>query len=380
MIFKLYTTTNILLLLASLLLFSPNTHAREFHVEGSDLLMGVGADAIGLSGAVAAGITGIHSVYWNPAGLAELDENELSLSRQLNSKILPLNFAGIALSPDWLQIKGFQSSIALSWIPRLHMQSTGAYSETDIESIFLRLTLPGLAGDFDGTIESKTKDNRLTWAIMPEDNPRWSAGVSISKVDCETFFCGVTAHKPGEYIITSTKATAYAFHVGGKYYYNEDFTFGFNFKDINTALDVGIKTEFEDGSETFDTYNVKFPQDITLGMQWQYNSSIKTSLDYQKVFGHYGSYNMDFHILRSGIEYTDKSFRYRFGLLAPLKLKTNQVADYSDSLLFPVAPSFGLGWRKGNLNVDLALYTQLIMSAQREALVPGLDISITHKF
>jgi len=379
-ILKKYNVTFILCLVAAIFLFPTSHQAKEFHVEGSDLLMGVGANAIGLSGAVTAGITGIYSVYWNPAGLAESSRNEINASSQLNSKILPFNFAGIMLSPDWLQIEGYQSSIAFSWIPRLYMQAEGAYKESDIESIFLRFTLPGLPGDFDGKIKSKTKDFRFTWAIMPKENPLWSFGLSISRVDCQTFFCGVTAKQPGQYVTTSTKAKAFAFHLGGKYYLNEDTTLGFNFKDLNTSLDVGVQTDFQDGTSRYNTYEVKFPKDITVGVQWKYSDNISTSLDYQTLFGNYGRYSIDFKILRFGLEYTSNHMRYRYGLLAPLKLSADTVSDYRDSLLFPVAPSFGIGWHRGNLSVDAALYAQLIMSAQRKAVVPGIDLSISHHF
>jgi len=202
--------------------------AQTFDVEGSDLLLGVGSRAKALSGAVSAGTNDIYSVYWNPAGLAELTENQASISGQLNAKMIPVNFAGIAFTGEWLKFAGLKSSIALSWITRLHVKATGAYKENDIESIFLRFSLPDLTADFDGTLESKTKDYRLTWAVMPEENASWSFGAAVSYIDCKTFFCGTTADQPGRYKISTTKASTYAFHVGGKYFYSDDLTFAFN--------------------------------------------------------------------------------------------------------------------------------------------------------
>lgn len=363
-----------------LLLIPFHTHAKKFNIEGSDLLTGVGAQAIGLSGAVAAGTTGVYSVFWNPAGLVEMQTNEVSLSRQINAKILPLNFASIALRTSWLDTLGLDSAIALSWIPRLHVQSTGAYTANDIESIFLRFALPNLPGSFSGDIESKTKDVRLTFAIKPTDNAKWSLGVSVAKVDCETFFCGTTAREPGKYIITSTKASAYAFGIGAKYFYSPNITFGFNLKDIDTSLDVATKTVYEDNTSKQTIFKSAFPKDLTLGAQWLYQDNIKLSLDYQKLFGNYGSYALDFQMLRAGLEIVSGRMAYRLGFLSPLKLSTGKSTNYTDRLLYPIAPSIGIGWRNDYFSIDAALYPQLILSAQRKEAVVGLDVSITSHF
>ena len=88
------------LILAFLILLSSSTTiaAQSFDVEGSDLLLGVGSKAKALSGAVSAGTNDIYSVYWNPAGLAELTQKQVSLSGQLNAKIIPVKFAGVAIT------------------------------------------------------------------------------------------------------------------------------------------------------------------------------------------------------------------------------------------------------------------------------------------
>jgi len=67
-------------------------------------------------------------------------------------------------------------------------------------------------------------------------------------------------------------------------------------------------------------------------------------------------------------------------VLAPLKLSASQVGDYSDKLLFPFAPSVGIGWHHGQWTIDAALYPRLIMSAQRKKPVIGLDITLSKSF
>jgi hypothetical protein len=370
------------LLVALLILLSSSTTivAQTFDVEGSDLLLGVGSKAKALSGAVSAGTNDIYSVYWNPAGLAELTENQVSISGQLNAKMIPVNFAGIALTGEWLRFAGLKSSIALSWITRLHVKATGAYTANDFESVFLRFALPDLPSDFNGTIESKTKDYRLTWAIMPEEDANWSLGVAVSRIDCKTFFCGVTADNPGQYKITTTKASTYAFHVGGKYFYSDDLTFAFNLNDINTKLDVEIQTVYQNGTVQNKVLQTSFPRDLTIGTQWRYSPDMIFSFDYQMMFGNYGNYKMNFQIARAGFEYIGDTLQYRFGLLAPLKLKMSGVSDIGKKLIFPVAPSLGVGWENEHFTLDASLYMQLLMSAQRNKPVPGLDISLAYKF
>lgn len=342
--------------------------------------MGVGAEAIGLGGAVCAGTKSLYSIYWNPAGLAELDENQLSISGQPNAKALPINFAGIALSGEWLRFGGLKSAIGFAWIPRLHVTASGAYTADDFESLFLRFALPDLPGSFSGNIRSKTKDFRLSWALMPENNPRWSLGLTIARIDCGTSFCGVKATDPGQYVTESTKATAYAVNVGGKYFYSKDLTFGFNLKDVNTKLDVAIKTTYQDGSVSNRIVKTAFPRDLTVGAFWQYSPNLNLSLDYQTQYGQYGTYKMNFQILRAGAEYLHKRFRYRFGMIAPVTLQASEIGDYRRKLPFPVMPTIGMGWNGQFVNVDAALYTQPVMSAQRNKAYLAVDISVTAKF
>ena len=366
-------------LLFSLLAALP-AFGKSFHGEGSDLLMGVGAEAMALGGAVCASTQSIYSVYWNPAGLAELEENQISLSGQLNAKFLPVNFAGVAFPVSWLDFAGLKSTLALSWIPRLHVKSSGAYTTNDLESMFLRFAMPDLPGNFDGTIQSKTKDYRLTWAITPRDNPRWSLGLTVSRIECGTSFCGVTADDPGNYKVKSTNATAIAVNAGGKYFYSDNLVFGFNIKDISTTLDVGIVTINQNGTREYMTVETSFPRDITIGMLWRYNPALNLSLDLQSLYGTYGRYKVDFRIVRSGIEYAQGRMRYRFGLIVPLMLKTDKITDYKNKLPFPAGPTAGIGWQGKRFNVDLVLYAQPLMSAQRKRLYPAVDLSVITKF
>jgi len=353
--------------------------AKNFHAEGSDLLMGVGAKAIGLGGAVCAGTKSPYSIYWNPAGLAEINESQISISGQPNAKFLPVNFAGVAFTGEWLHFAGMKSTIGFAWIPRLHVTASGSYAANDFESLFLRFAVPDLPG-FNGNIRSKTKDFRLSWALMPENDPQWSFGLTVARINCGTSFCGVKANNPGQYLTESTKATAYAVNVGGKYYYSKDLIFGFNLKDVDTKVDIGIKTTYPNGSVKNSIYKTAFPKDLTIGAFWRYSPDLNLSFDYQTMFGHYGTYKMNFHILRMGVEYMHRSFQYRLGMIAPMRLRAEGIVDYRNKMPVPVIPTMGIGFKGKLINIDAAIYAQPVMSAQRNKPVPALDISVTRKF
>lgn len=71
---------------------------------------------------------------------------------------------------------------------------------------------------------------------------------------------------------------------------------------------------------------------------------------------------------------------YRFGLIVPLLLKTDRIVDYKSKLPFPAGPTAGIGWQNKRFNIDLAIYPQPLMSAQRKRIYPAVDISVITKF
>ena len=169
--------------------------------------MGVGARAMALGGAVVARTDDVYSVYWNPAGLVEADAFQISAARQLNADLIAVNFAGLVLNADRLRAGGMKAALALSWMTRLHVEAEGHFGPQDLETVFLRFALPSLPDDFDGHIESKTRDFRLSLALSPGSAPRWSLGATVSRIHCRTDFCGGTADDPGNHKVASTDAT-----------------------------------------------------------------------------------------------------------------------------------------------------------------------------
>ena len=370
--------TLILALSIVMLLHSPaQAQEKVFYAEGSDTLMGIGGRYIGLAGAGAAISDDLYSLYFNPAGLAEIESLEFAVAKQVNAELLPINFAGAAIRLPLLDRFGISTVAAVGYIPRLHIYGEGKFSADDLESVFLRYALPGLTGDFDGIISSKTKDLRIAVAFSPLDSDRWAVGFSVGRVDCATYFCGVSAQGADGYKIISTEATAYTFNMGARYKITDDLVFGVSVKDVNTTLDVSVQITDENGvSES--VFQTSFPTDVTVGLLWNYSDTLSLTADYQTMFGNYGTYDIDVRILRLGAEKRFGQIAARAGLVVPLNISSSELPDIV--LPFPVAPTFGVGWDTGGLNIDLALYGHPLMSYSRDSIYIAGDLSVTYRF
>lgn len=350
---------------------------KTFIGEGSDTMMGIGGRYIGLAGSGAAVSNDIYALYFNPAGLAHIETAEISIAQQVNSELLRINFAGAAVAVPVFDRFGISTVVAAGYIPRLHMYADGAFAANDLESVFLRYALPGITGNFDGIISSKTKDYRVALAFAGEDSELWALGVSVGKVDCATFFCGVTAEGADGYKVISTGATAYTLNLGARYKVADNLTFGVSVKDVNTTLDVDVQITDTNGTRDL-TFKTSFPTDVTVGVLWNYNDSLDLTADYQTMFGKYGNYDIDVRILRLGAEKRFGHIATRAGLVVPINISSSRLPEIV--LPFPVAPTLGVGWNGDRLNVDMALYGHPIMSYSQNRIYLASDLSVSYKF
>lgn len=358
---------------------SATSQARSFRGEGSELMMGVGAAAIARSGAVTASSKDIYSMYWNPAGLAQMADNQITLSGQLDAQLTGVNFVAVAFNNKWLRFGRYQAAIGLARLTRLHVKGSGQFSSEDFESIFLRYALPGLPADFDGDIESKTRDTRITLAIRPYQDARWSLGINIGEIHCKTSFCGVFAEDPGNFTVASTDAKATTFGIGAQYQYNEHLTLGLHIKDIDTELDVETITTDQNGT-TIERFTTGFPRSITIAALWKYRYNQDISLEYENISGNYGSSSVDFQVIRGGYEYRVGPWAYRAGILLPLVLESDTVDDIKSDLPAPLLLSAGLGWKSGNSAIDFALYPHPLTSYTKGKIEISAELSLTYGF
>ena len=165
-------------------------YSDSFTTQGADLLMGVGAKNIATAGAKTANIDDIYSIFYNPAGLAQIKSGEIAISSQLDAELGYISFLGLAYAMP-IESLNLKVAIAFAYIPRLYISASGTYREEDFESIFLRYTLPGLSPNFSGEVESTTNDYRFAIAFSQLYNPSWSLGFSVGYINCATTFAGV---------------------------------------------------------------------------------------------------------------------------------------------------------------------------------------------
>lgn len=357
--------------------FIHSAHARTFQAEGSDLMMGVGAENIALAGAVVASTDDVYASFWNPAGLSQLNGFSGSYAKQLNAKLIPNNFIGIASSSSLLHAYGLDSGFAFAFIPRLHIKASGTFRDDEFESILIRYALPGLPSNFTGNMESKTKDHRFSFGIAPSKNAKWRFGMALSYIECGTSFCGVFAEDPGNYTFASANASAWAVHMGAKYHYSKNMTFAFNLKDFNTTLDVETVITDNEGTRT-QIFHAKLPRDFSFGITWQYAPHIQLSTNLQYMFGRYGNYDIDFRFWRNGLSYQAGDWSYRGGVLVPLRLQSDRISEIDPPA--PFMPTMGFGWTNKHINIDLALYAHPVMSQQQNSPYPAADVSISAHF
>lgn len=363
-------------LISLLLTFSATLCAQSFNAQGSDLLIGIGAKNIATASASTANTNDVYAIYYNPAGLSEIKSGQFAISTQVDAKLGYVNFLGIAYAFP-IESLNLKVAVALAYIPRLYIQSSGKYLEDDIESVFLRYTLPGLSPNFDGEIESKTNDYRFAVAFSELHNPSWSFGVSAGYVNCATTFAGVTLEDPTNFTYMSTVAKAIAFGVGAKYYVNKDLTLGLNMRNLDSKLTVQVDTTDDDGT-TSKSYDVDMPYDFSIGANWKYSEDLTFASDYQQVFGAYGDYEVDFKLLRFGTTINSDLLDYHLGLVVPITLSSSK-ADTPD-LPFPMSPTAGMGWHNDSIDFSLAFYVHPIMSMHLNKPSPSLDLSMSYNF
>ena len=365
-----------LLPITALLIFTYQSQAREFTAEGSDLLMGVGPVQIARGGAAVASENGIYSVYWNPAGLADMNKNQISIAGQFNRKLAHINFAGAAFVLSGEENPHIKSVIGISYYPRLHLNANGKFNKNEFETNIVQSALPGMSGGFNGKVDSKTNDYRVGIGLRFKAFPRLSIGTSVGRVKCKTLFLGYENNNPA-YIKRRINATALSIDIGAKYMITDDLTFGIVLKNNHSDLHVtNVKTD-KSGTTTR-TYTTPFLKDFAIGFDYRYSKNWDFAVSYQMLYGKYGSNSFDFQLLRFGSTYKTSSIDYHAGLIIPLKIKSNNITNIK--LPAPALPTVGISYKYKNATITGVFYIHPIMTYATGTLKPALDISVSYSF
>jgi hypothetical protein len=170
-----------ILFFCTLLLFLPaNSQGSDVEfdrVNGSDLIMGIGARAIGMGGAFVAVSDDATAIFWNPAGLTRLPGSQLHLSAYVPSDF---SAAAIIYRPDAAALKKYRFTVGLGLINRLDFKGdSGEGTWEGFPSHLLDLAMIDVGDDFSGSVESKTRDVRLSLSMVPGNLRDLSVGVSL---------------------------------------------------------------------------------------------------------------------------------------------------------------------------------------------------------
>ncbi len=146
-------------------------------LHGSDLGIGIGARAIGLAGAFVSIADDASAIFWNPAGLTQLNDHQIFLSADL-----PLDFSAAALiyKPASASLSQFDFTLGLGLVNRLSFKAdSGNGTWAGYPSHLLDMAMIDVEDDFSGEIDSNTYDLRLSLAMVPPGFKRMSLGVNL---------------------------------------------------------------------------------------------------------------------------------------------------------------------------------------------------------
>jgi long-subunit fatty acid transport protein len=351
--------------------------AREFVAEGSDLLMGIGPIQIARGSAVVASDNGIYSLFWNPAGLAQLTHHQWALAGQFNRELAHISFAGVAFVLPKIVPLGLKSVVGLSYVPRAHFKAKGAFKPNEIETTFMQSGLPGMIGGFNGKLTSKTSDYRVGLGVRFDTLPELDLGASVGRIRCHTLFAGYHKDDTTNFTQKEIWANAWAIDLGARYHINDDLTLGITLKNINADLDVKTVTIDSSGTRTR-LFSVPYIKDLSIGLDYRYSDNLSFALAYQFLYGTYNTSSFDFKLLRAGGTYHYGNIDYHFGLIAPIKISGSKIKNIK--LPAPAMPTFGLSYTHDDITVGTAIYFHPIKSLAANSVKPVIDFSLSYKF
>ncbi len=171
---------SLLLLLVPVIASGDSTVDFDY-LHGSDLGMGIGARAMGMGGAFTAVADDATAVCWNPAGLAQLRDNQIFVSVDYPGAF---SSAGIVYRPPLETLQRRNVVLGLAYVNRLRFQGDSGDNTWDAYAahlLYLAMVDPG--EDFSGTIRSRTADIRFALALTPFDTERLLLGFNFIHLD-----------------------------------------------------------------------------------------------------------------------------------------------------------------------------------------------------
>jgi hypothetical protein len=302
-----------------LLLFSiqfVSASGRKIGTAGApELMIPMGVASVGMSGANIASISGAEAIYWNPAGLARINNAEANFSYMSYFADMNISFLSAAFN-----VQGV-GTIGLS----LQALDVGEIEVTTI-------------GSPEGTGQVIKPDYlTLTGSYSKAFTDRISFGVN-GKLISET--------------IGEMDAMAVAFDFGLQYRSNFGVDFGVTLKNIGSKMKFGGTPIEFDSSIPFSNPNAttrktrldmaehELPTSMNLGLAYTYDITQGQSLN---IAGQYSNNSFLQNDLNAGIEYSFNDFIFlRGGYTLPLFDTDDFSQDYRDDYQYDFTMGAGL--------------------------------------
>ena len=171
----------IILLASSIMANTVRADVDFDYLHGSDLGIGIGARAISMSGAFTAVADDASAVFWNPAGLAQLADNQAFLSGDYPGGF---SSAGLVYLPRAKSFKNLQMAFGLALVNRLRFKGdSGEEIWDEYASNLLSLAMVDIDEEYAGTIDSRTMDIRFSLALQPLSSKRFLVGFNYIHLD-----------------------------------------------------------------------------------------------------------------------------------------------------------------------------------------------------
>ena len=247
------------LLLLALLSFSPCGHADGYRLPNQD------PEAIARGNAFAATADNPAAIYYNPAGITQLEGQNASVGLYL-----------ISTSEKFTATSGATASVdtAFQPVPQLYY----VFSPKELPVSFgLGIYAPyGLAIDWGdtppfqnvaqkGNLEYLTANPVVAWKILPQLSVAGGLTVNYAKA---SFQRGI-GFTPGDKFYFSGDDTEYGFNAGIFWQPMKVLAFGVNYRYSTTMQLGGHSTAFPYANATPTSASVRFPQNASVGISYR---------------------------------------------------------------------------------------------------------------
>lgn len=149
-------------------------------LNGSDLGMGVGARAMGMSGAFVSVADDVSATYWNPAGLPRLNQSQFFVSADPLEEISAVI---LAYRSKLSLLQRYKFVVGLGYINRLSFQGdSGNDTWGGYEYHLLDMAMIDVGEDYSGSVDSRTYDIRLSLAVRPPQFTDFSIGITLANI------------------------------------------------------------------------------------------------------------------------------------------------------------------------------------------------------